>query len=647
MTKAIQTVLFSLVLVVFAQPGPAEQRLTIIHTNDLHSHLLGAAPNIAYSPSATDDDPTLGGFARIAAIIENTLEKNDHPVLVVDAGDFMMGSLFHMLSREEAFELRLMHQMGYDALTLGNHEFDLKPGGLARILDSAARHNQLPTIVASNLIFDSGSEDDALEQAFAAGRIKPYQVVDKGGLRIGIFGLMGKDAAEVAPFASPVKFADPLESAQKWVKKLREDEKVDLVVCLSHSGLDVDPDRSEDEILAHAVDGIDVIISGHTHSRTEQALTVNNTIIVQAWEYGKQVGILDMVQKQGAFGLAAYRTIAVDDTIAGDTAITRKIAEFQSVINRTVLGDKGVAFEQIIATTDFDLTVDTSESNLGNLITDAIRWDVNRHLAAQPKPPSPVSVGVISNGVIRDPIVQGPTGAMAVCDVFRAIPLGIGFDETETMGYPLIALYIYPSELKKALEILTSIYPLKGSDYFLQLSGVRFEYNPNRMIFDRVTDIWLGDEPNGYSRLNYGDANKTLIGVTADIYNATFLKVIGSFTWQILDIVPKHGDGSPITDLKTARVDSDPTRPGIQELKEWAAVMAYIRQMPDTDADGVPNISARYKGPLGRQIVAASINPVQLLKRGSWITWSVLAIMIVIIAFVAAAVVFAWRRHKS
>ncbi len=458
---------------------------------------------------------------------------------------------------------------------------------------------------------------------------------------------MGRDAAEVAPFASPVKFADPLESAQKWVKKLREDEKVDLVVCLSHSGLDAEPDRSEDEILARKVDGIDVIISGHTHTRIEHALKVNNTVIVQAWEYGKQVGILELAREQGAFSLAAYRTIAVDDAIAGDTAVTGQIAEFQSAIDRRVLGDMGIEFEQIIATADFDLTIDTRESNLGNLITDAIRWDVNRHLAAQPEPPRPVSVGVISNGVIRDPIVQGPGGAMAVCDVFRAIPLGIGFDEAETMGYPLIALYLYPSELKKALEILTSIYPLKGSDYFLQLSGVRFEYNPNRMIFDRVTDIWLGDEANGYTRLNYGAANKSLIGVTADIYNATFLKVIGSFTWQILDIVPKHGDGSPITDLKDARVDSDPGRPGIQELKEWAAVMAYIRQMPDSDADGLPNVPARYKGPLGRHIVAASVNPVQLLKRGSWITWSVFAIMIVIVAFVAAAVIFAWRRRKA
>ena len=644
MIKTIQIVFACGVLILAAQQSPAEQRLTILHTNDLHSHLLGAAPNIAYSPATTDDDRTLGGFARIATLIQAVRQKNAHPVLVLDSGDFLMGSLFHMLSRERAFELRLMHQMGYDALTLGNHEFDLKPGGLARILESARQYGQLPAIVSSNLIFDPGGEDDDLEKAFAAGLIKPYQVLEKGGLRIGLFGLMGNDAAEVAPFASPVQFADPLATAQKWVEKLRKDEKVDLIVCLSHGGLDSDPDKSEDEVLARGVDGIDVIISGHTHSRMDRALTVNGTVIVQAWEYGKQVGILDLAIKEGGVHLTGYNVKAIDDSLPGDERITRQIAGYETEINRAVLNEMGLGFNQTIATTDFDLTIGTTESNLGNLITDAIRWDVNRHLSALPNQTARVSVGVISNGVIRDPIIQGQTGAVAVCDVFRAIPLGIGFDEAETMGYPLIALYLYPTELKKALEILTSIYPLKGSDYFLQLSGVRFSYNPHRMIFDRVTDIWLGDDQSGYTRLNYGAGNRTLIGVTADIYNATFLKVIGSFTWQILEIVPKHADGTPIDDLREVRVDSDPTRPGIQELKEWQAVMAYIRQMPDSDADGLANISARYRGPLERQIIAASINPIHLLKRGSWITRAAFAIIILVIALLTTAVVFAGRR---
>lgn len=645
MIKMTKYAMIGLVLLMLASPGTAEQRLTIIHTNDLHSHLLGAAPNMAYSPDTSGDDQTRGGFARIATIIKETRQKSAHPVLALDSGDFLMGSLFHMLSRERAYELRLLYQMGYDALTLGNHEFDLKPGGLARILRSAEQHRQLPTIVSSNLIFSPGSEDDdTLEDAVKGGLVKAYHVLQKGDVRIGIFGLMGKDAAEVAPFASPVQFADPIESARKWISTLREKENVDLVICLSHSGLDTDPDRSEDELLAREVDGIDIIISGHTHTRMNKARIINDTIIVQAWEHGWEVGVLDIVLRDGKVNLAEFKALPIDDTIIGDDQINRAIAGFQSEISREVLKEKGLGFNTIIATTDFDLTIQTSESNLGNLLTDAIRWDVNRHLAHLKDARARISVGVISNGVIRDPVVRGKTGKVAVSDVFRAIPLGIGFDETETMGYPLVAFYLYPAELKKAVEILTSIYPMKGSDYFIQVSGMRFAYNPNRMIFDRVTDIWLGDENSGYERLSYGGADKTMIGVTADIYNATFLKVIGDFTWGILQIVPKTSDGAAITDLRTARVDANPDQPGIQELKEWQAAMNYVRQMPDSDGDGIANISAGYRGPQNRQIVMASINPFQLLKRGNWLTWSAFTALILIIAFIMAAVVFAKRR---
>jgi len=100
-----------------------EKSLTILHTNDLHSHLLGFSPNIDYSPLKTDDDATVGGWSRIAAAIKSEKAKRTNPTLVLDAGDFLMGSLFHMVAREEGLELRVLKEMGYDVITLGNHEF--------------------------------------------------------------------------------------------------------------------------------------------------------------------------------------------------------------------------------------------------------------------------------------------------------------------------------------------------------------------------------------------------------------------------------------------------------------------------------------------------------------------------------------------
>jgi len=313
--------------------------------------------------------------------------------------------------------------------------------------------------------------------------------------------------------------------------------------------------------------------------------------------------------------------VEINDTISGDAAISGQIEAFEAEITRRVLAEEGLSFREIIAETDFDLVLQTDESNLGNLIADSMRWYINKFDSAPSNPAAQPLVSIISNGVIRDPIVKGPSGQIAVCDAFRAIPLGIGFDEAQTMGYPLISIYVYPSELKKTFEVLTSIYPMKGSDYFIQVSGAKFTHNPHRMIFDRVTDIWLGDEENGYQQQDYSKSNRTLIRIAADIYNATFLKVIGDFTWQILKIVPKDRNGNPIEDLKHMRIDADRQKPGIQELKEWQAVIAYIQSFTDTDADGLPNVPDKYRGKLGRNVAQTSWNPYQLLKGGNYITW--------------------------
>jgi 5'-nucleotidase len=350
---------------------------------------------------------------------------------------------------------------------------------------------------------------------------------------------------------------------------------------------------------------------------------------------------MDVTWTDGKVSLKDYRLIDINDSIEGDARIAGMIESFESRINETVLAAQGLTFRGVIAQTTYRLEVLEDECNLGNLIADSIRWYINTNDSNSDDPGNRVEVGVISNGVIRDNIETGTTGDVAVCDAFRAIPLGIGFDEQSSMGYPLISFYIYPSELKKALEILTSIYPLKGSDYYLHVSGVRFSYNPNRMLFDRVTEIWLGDEENGYSLLDYSASETRLIRVAADIYNSTFLKIVGDFTWHVLDIVPKDQNGNPIADLRTVRVDADRNVPGIQELKEYRGVLEYIRSFPDITGDGVPDIPQKYSGTLGRQLVEASWNPYKLIKRGTYVTWiafaaflTALLILILIICLV-------------
>ena len=352
--------------------------ITIIHTNDMHSHLQGLGPEIDYHPLVKGIDTTKGGMARISGIIRSVRQNRRNDVLVLDAGDFTMGTLFHVLAREEAYELRTMQASGYNAVGLGSHDFDFKPDGLARMLRVGAEKG-MPAVVCSNLEFtDNGKGDASLKKAFADGLIKPYIVLQRSGLKVGIFALMGRHAAENAPFARPVKFSDPIRTAQSMVNMLKSDEKVDLVLCLSQGGLNLaDPQqiKGDDVELAKRVTGIDVIISGHTHTKTSQPLNVRGTLIVQAGAYGTAVGVMDLDVKDRKATLTHYDMVAVDTSIVGDPAVQIMVDQAVDQVNKLFLADKGLNYYKVLAKSRFDLTLDAQDSNLGNIVTDAVLVD--------------------------------------------------------------------------------------------------------------------------------------------------------------------------------------------------------------------------------------------------------------------------------
>ena len=243
--------------------GPLE--LIILHTNDLHDQLMAWGPSADFSPATAGDDTTQGGFSRLAALIQRErAAATGTPVLLLDAGDFLMGSLFSWLGPTEAPALTLMQRMGYDALTLGNHELDWTPDGLAGVLAAAVDRGFSSPLLATNLVFPPGAATN-LEAFATAGRIRRKLVKTMAnGLKVGIFGLLGEGAAANAPLAGPLTFGDAVATASALVQELRQQDDVDLVICLSHGGVD-ETGAGEDAALAAAVPGIDVIIGGHTH----------------------------------------------------------------------------------------------------------------------------------------------------------------------------------------------------------------------------------------------------------------------------------------------------------------------------------------------------------------------------------------------
>ena len=193
------------------------QDLVIVHTNDLHSHINGLSPEAEYTPLVDDNDPTLGGFSRIAGYIAQQKANYGPKLLVLDAGDFLMGTLFQQIELQKGFQLNLMHKMGYDVVAIGNHEFDFGPDSLAKIISNSKKNGAIPELICSNYLV-SKNEHVLLNKLFINQTILPYKIVERNGYRIGIFSIMGNDAMESIPGYYNVKFGNPIQAARKTAR---------------------------------------------------------------------------------------------------------------------------------------------------------------------------------------------------------------------------------------------------------------------------------------------------------------------------------------------------------------------------------------------------------------------------------------------
>ncbi len=402
-----------------------KKTFTILHTNDMHTSFIGMGPAADYTPFTLNDDATRGGYARLAALIAKRKEarKGQGPVLVLDAGDYSMGTAFAAATREIGGELKLMGMMGYDATTFGNHEFDLGPDGLGRSISVAAKAGRIPAVLASNTDFSKKDPTLAdLQRLAKDGVIRRYTVIERGGLRFGIFGLLGKEAQHYTS-GGAATFADPIETAKEMVKILRDKEKVDLVIALSHGGLEKGKDgrytEGEDVHLAKAVPGIDVVIGGHSHTFLSEAIIVNGrTPVVQTGKESKNLGELVITIDGNKLTVESYKLHPIDDTIAGDRAIAAEIDKLKKGVTAAVFASRGYSIDQPLAIAPQDLpntfTDIAASTLLANLCTDAFRKATK------------ADIGFTANGTMRAGLARGKSGVQTVYDVFAVAPLGAG-----------------------------------------------------------------------------------------------------------------------------------------------------------------------------------------------------------------------------
>ena len=615
---------------------------TILFTHDLHSHFL---------PQSTAEGGESGGYARLKTVIDGERAMNPD-ALLVDGGDFSIGSLIQTLYTTQAAELRTMGAMGYDAVTIGNHEFDHKGVGFAEMLNSAKAAQQaavelllvdarpledmdayrerfgpvtpvLPTLLEANY----APADDNPDRAFIRSAMENYGVTDcmtleRGGVTYGLFGLMGVDSDECAPTSGFTR-TDAAKAAKRCVETLKG-EGAEIIVCLSHSGTGDSLASSEDEELAKAVDGIDVIVSGHTHSTLAEPLVVNDTYIVSSGPYCQNLGSLTFSWDDGGEKrLLDYRLIPIDETVAENPEIAGLVEQWKDMVGETYLARYGLTYDEVLTHTDYDLTTPASavqENNgLGTLVSDAFLWADRTLNAAYAD--SPHTVSVTADGVLRANL---PAGDLTAAMAFDVLSMGVGEDGTS--GFPLVAVYLTGKELKAAMEVDASVTPIMPAAQ-LYMSGAKYAFNTKRMFFNRVYDAALTDvtfDESGTGNAYEIDDN-ALYRVVTGMYSAQMLGTVKSKSMGLLSLEPKQANGTPVTDFADCILyDANGN-----ELKEWYALAAYLEQFGE---DGLPD---RYADPAnGCKQVSDSFAPGQLLAGWNGITWVVLGIVLLILALI-------------
>jgi 2',3'-cyclic-nucleotide 2'-phosphodiesterase (5'-nucleotidase family) len=416
-----------IVLSIQISPSYAEKKeLRILYINDFHGF---AEP---YTPIGSND--LLGGISYLASRL-NILRK-EKPSIFLAAGDMIQGSNWANYFQGESV-IQVLNTMGLDAMVVGNHEFDFGKDTLKKRIAEAV----FPIL---------GANVEGLES------LKAYTIKEINGLKIAIIGVVTDDTPITTHPKNVIgiKFNPPKETIEKYVNKLKN--SVDLIILLSHIGYNLD------RRIAEEVKGIDIIIGGHSHTKVVFPTLVNNTIVLQAWEHAKSLGVLDIeVENKKISNYRGYLEDIRPIIQESDRAVQLIVESY----NQRLLHK----LEEVIGETLVDLdgeNVRVRETNLGNLIADVIK-DV-----------SGADVAIINGGSIRSSIKKG---VIKIKDIYSALP----FDNY------ILSLRVYGHQLKQLLEdSLSTIHNKEGR--FPQISGISIIYNPSNPPNSRITKIMVG-----------------------------------------------------------------------------------------------------------------------------------------------------------
>jgi 5'-nucleotidase len=631
---------------------PQTRRVRVLFTTDEHSHLNAVQPELDDRVPAVGAGGLHGGVLRRATLLaENRADGVD--TITVSAGDWSQGTLAGAAFAVANFDLSLMKLLGYDAVGLGNHEFDIGPQGLAAAVNAAKARGKLPPLVLTNVRFSAASAADdglaALHGARDSGKeITASRIVTTAsGVKVGVLLTLGPGAAyDCSPTAAPVNFTDGLTPspayhaqalsavaarAQAEVDSLRA-AGVDAVLLLGHGGIGATAAaQGDDEQLAALLRGVDFVVSGHTHYQPDAVRWVTGldgrrVPVMQAAPFGREVGRAELVLAPGQRPVldedpARTRYLAVDDRVAASTdaalrtelgtmmaALETRTGAAPSFLEATLTAIEGAPvtddpavvgdlYFRTLGHTTFDvLGLAPGETNALNLDTDAI-------LAAANAYAGPTLAALQASGAIRGDLLAGKTGALSFADVYRVVPLGL--DPADgTPGYPLLRFHLAAAELRGALELTLGL-ALSNGDFYVSPSGLAVEYDLTRTPLDAGNPL----SPGWITRLA---AVSPTTGAETVLYDASAFAATGGWaspnpfgapvpTWLTpLPLATTYQVGAFAVSMGITPKNADGSattlaasvvrRPGGTAVKDHQALGAFVKAI----ANGAGGLPTRY-----------------------------------------------------
>ncbi|WP_299742864.1 cell wall-binding repeat-containing protein [uncultured Rossellomorea sp.] len=451
-TAALAAAIFALTPATSASAEGEEFDLTIMHTNDTHAHVEG--------------------YPRLVTAV-NELRTEKANSLLVDAGDVFSGTLYFRQYLGQA-DLHFMNELGYDAMTLGNHEFDKDSKTLADFI----KNMNFP-MVSSNVTLTGDTDLEPLfkneiGQPGDGGNVYPAMIKEVDGEKVGIYGLTTPDTEFIANPGENVVFEDAVEKSKATIAMLKE-KGVNKIIALSHLGY------SNDLELAEEVDGLDIIVGGHSHTVLDEPVVIDKeepTLIVQAGEYLNLLGLLDVTFDDEGVVTSHNGEVLDLEGYEQDAEALAKVEEFKKPLDdmkKEVVGNTEVALDGERA------DVRRKETNLGNLIADGMVAKANEFVETY--------IGLQNGGGIRASI---DAGEITLGEVLTTMPFGNN----------LVTLDLTGEEIVAALE--HSVKRVEGEDApgeFLQVSGINYKYDVTKPAGERVWHVEVMTE-DGFEEID-------------------------------------------------------------------------------------------------------------------------------------------------